>query len=168
MSNRLWPHQELAIKLVGDEARAGKRAIVIVIPTGGGKTKLAAALAVRHLAKKPDGKVLFCAHREELVSQSYDAFTEDGLSCGVIQATPSRPMNPYRSTQIASTQTLLARNLIIDGVTLLIADECHHYASDKWSKLLLEYRKRKAFIIGLTATPMRADGRGLGDIEDSV
>ena len=159
----LWPHQEKALALCSAEFKAGHKAVVIVMSTGSGKTETAGAMSMRHLAKRPDGKVLFCAHREELVSQTYDAFTAMGLSCGVIQAKPTRVMNAYRPVQIASTQTLLARDILVEGVTLLVLDECHHYMSAQWYTLGDMYKKRGAYIVGLTATPIRGDGRGLGD-----
>ncbi len=145
------------------EFKAGHKAVVIVLPTGAGKTRLSGEMAIRHLAKTPTGKVLFVAHREELISQTFDAFDKIGLSCGVVMATPTRIVNPYRRVQIASTQTLLARNLVIDGITLLIMDECHHYMSAKWSALGAQYKSRGARIVGLTATPIRGDGIGLGN-----
>ncbi len=145
------------------EFSAGHKAVVIVLPTGAGKTRLSGEMIVRHLAKVPTGKVLFCAHREELVSQTFDAFEKIGLKCGVVMASPTRIVNPFRKIQIASTQTLLARNLIIDDITLFIMDECHHYMSAKWSALGAQYKSRGVRIVGLTATPIRGDGIGLGN-----
>lgn len=164
----LWPHQIKAIQQVTDEFRKGHKAVCVVASTGSGKSRLAGELARLHLAKKPDGKVLFIAHRDELIGQTYDLFTSLGLSSGVIQANPCRPTNPFRGCQIASVQTLLARDMVIDGVTLAIPDEIHHFASDKWSVLAEGYKRRGARLIGLTATPMRADGRGLDGLFDSL
>lgn len=147
--------------MIGNEYRQGRRAIVVVVPTGGGKTVLSTALISRHLAKRIDGKALFVAHREELVSQAFDTLEAAGLECGVIQANPTRIYNPFRPVQVASTQTLISRKLVIEGVTMLVLDECHHYLSDRWCAIGDEYKKRGALVIGLTATPIRGDGRGL-------
>lgn len=133
-----------------------------------GKTRTGGALVTRHLEKRPvDGKVLWVAHREELVSQAYDDLTSWGLSVGVIQANPTRPVNPFRPVQIASTQTLLARGIFPDA-TLMVLDEYHHYASDKWEALGMEYRRRKIPLVGLTATPIRSDGRGFEGLMDAL
>lgn len=165
---KLWPHQTKLLDLVRAEARIGHKSVCCVMATGAGKTIAAAAMAKSHLDKNPKGTVLMCAHRDELVNQAYDAFTNvAGLSCGVIQANASRVQNPYRSVQIASTQTLLARKSF-PNISMLILDEVHHYMSDKWSELAMEYKKRGVFIVGLTATPIRADGRGLGDVFDAL
>lgn len=163
----LWPHQEKALQLTGREFSRGAQAVCIVMSTGAGKTRTGGAAVVRHLVKKPAGKVIWCAHREELVSQAYDDLTAWGLSVGVIQSNATRPVNPHRPVQVASTQTLLARGLVPDA-TFAVLDEFHHYASDEWGALGLEYRKRKVPIIGLTATPVRGDGRGLDGLMDAL
>src|SRR5207253_6066142 len=141
------PHQKKALQQIAEEYRKGSRAIVVVIPTGGGKTVTSTALIQRHLVKRPEGKALFVAHREEHVSQADDTMTDAGLDCGVIQANPTRTHNPFRPVQIGSTQTLLARNLILEGVTLVVLDECHHYLSDKWCSIGEEYKKRGAIVV---------------------
>lgn len=153
--------------MVCDEFRKGHRSVVAVMPTGAGKTVGGTWFALQHLSRKPDGHVLWTAHRDELVGQAYDTLTSAGLACGVIQSTPSREVNPYRPVQVASTQTLLARGLFPDA-TFVVLDEVHHYASDKWSTLAQEYKRRGVFILGLTATPARGDGRALGDIFDGL
>lgn len=163
----LWPHQERALRLTGLEFSRGHKAVCVVMSTGAGKTRLGGEFAHRHLLKRPEGKVLWSAHREELVSQAYDALTALGLDCGVIQANPTRPYNPYRHVQVASTQTLLARGAFPEA-TMLVLDEFHHYASDKWEALGQQYRQRGVPIIGLTATPIRGDGRGFEGLMDAL
>ncbi len=123
-----------------------------------GKTALASHICSGVVAK--GGTVLWFAPREELVAQGYDALTALGLSCGAIMSNPLRPPNPHRPVQVASLQTLLARGIIPD-VSFVVGDEAHHFVADEWGKLLAEYRNRKVRGIGLTATPVRADGRAL-------
>lgn len=132
-----------------------------------GKTRTGGGMCVRHLLKKPDGKILWTAHREELVGQAFDDLSDWGLQCGVIQSKPTRTYNPHRPVQIASTQTLLARGMIPDA-TMVVLDEMHHYVSNEWVKLVMPYRERKIPIIGLTATPIRVDGRGYEGIMDAL
>lgn len=164
---KLWVHQDKAIQMAGAEMARGNTAVCIVIPTGGGKTVVATELGRRHLVKKPTGCVLFTAHREELVSQAYDQLAAVGLLCGVIQSNPTRPVNPHRPVQIASLQTLIARGIIPDA-TLVILDEVHHMPSDKWEAFAMEYRRRRIPLIGLTATPIRSDGRGFEGLMDAL
>lgn len=164
----LWPHQLKAIELVREEYRKGAKWVVLVMATGAGKTRTGGELARAHLAKNPSGKVLWIAHRDELIGQAYDDLTELGLSCGVIQANPCRPSNPFRPVQVASIQTLIARNIVVDDVTLFIYDECHHCMSGTWSEYVLRYKANGVRGVGLTATPIRADGLPLGDIYDAI
>lgn len=124
MTRTLWPHQVKAHEMVRDAMRRGHRWVTVVQPTGTGKTFTGAEFVRQHLVKKPDGKVLWIAHREELVGQAFDSLTSHGLSCGVIQAKPVREVNPYRSVQIASIQTMIARDIVVEGVTLFVYDEC--------------------------------------------
>lgn len=167
MTFKPWPHQIKLIEMVREEFRKGNTAVCCVMPCGAGKAHSLAMLAKMHLTKKPNGKVLVCAHREELVAQLWDTFTSHGLSCGVIQASPCRECNPYRQVQIASTQTLVARKLSLD-ISMLMPDEAAHYSSDKWSELVTPYKARKIPIIGATATPIRADGRGFEGLFDAL
>lgn len=164
---KLWEHQRRAIHLTGLEFSRGAKSVCVVMATGAGKTRTGGAFSVKHLMKKPKGKILWCAHREELVAQAYDDLTSWGLDCGVIQANPTREYNPYRHVQVASTQTLLSRSVFPD-ITLGILDEVHHYASDQWVRLAEEYRKRGVPLIGLTATPVRGDGRGFEGFMDAL
>ena len=133
-----------------------------------GKTLTIGEVCRRHVVKVPNAKVIWAAHREELVAQSWDALTGLGLECGVIQSTPVREVNPFRQVQVASIQTLVARNIRLEGITLMIGDECHHAPSKTWADIPAFYRANGAVIIGATATPVRADGIGLGEIYDAL
>lgn len=164
----LWPHQTAGIAQVRKEFRQGNRWVLLVAPTGSGKTVTGTAIALAHLEKRPTGRVLWTAHREELVGQAFDELSAAGLECGVIQSSPCRAVNPHRPVQVASIQTMVARELKIDGVSLVIADEAHHMPSDKWSAPVLQYKRAGIHGVGLTATPVRADGLPMGDIFDAL
>lgn len=159
----LRPYQTKAIDEVRDAVIKGCRSVVLVCPTGGGKTSQAAEI-VRSAVSK--GKRVLCiAHRSELIDQMFDRLVEFGLECGAISATSQRPPNPYHPVQVASIQTLLARDMRPEA-DIVIIDEAHHIVSDEWAVLAQHYSK--AIIIGLTATPERADGKGLGAIFDRI
>lgn len=166
MAKILRPYQELALTQIDAEIAKGNRAVCFVLGTGLGKTATLAEGCFRHLAQTPNGKVLWLVHREELVSQAFDALTDRGLLCGVVMANPTRTANPWRPVQVASIQTLLARKIEIEGITYVVHDEAHHGPSKSWIALPQTYKARGAILIGPTATPIRADGIGLGDIYD--
>lgn len=146
---KLWDHQKKALAEASQHFAKGACAGTIVLPTGAGKTITGGEAVNRHLLKKPDGKVLWVAHREEPVSQPYDTLTEGwGLDCGVIQSNATRPVNPHRRVQIASIQTLIARPEqvaeLIGQLTFGVFDEFHHYAGhNKWVKILHDMRARR-------------------------
>jgi DNA repair protein RadD len=154
----LRPYQLTCIDKIR-EAACSSRSILVVSPTGSGKTTIASELARLTVAKGK--KVVWLAHRNELVDQAFDRLTQFGLGVGVISASSSKPPNPYQPVQVASIQTLIARKLRPDA-HVLIWDEAHHAPSDLWSGIANEYGA--ATLVGFTATPERSDGRGLGAI----
>lgn len=158
---KLRPYQEQGINLIARAVGNGARAVLFVLSTGGGKSRIQAELIKRHLIKVPTGRVLVTVHRSELVNQLYDAFTAEGLDCGVVAAGSSRPANPWKPVQIASIQTLLAREKVLPGITLKLDDEAHHICADKWLPVSVVYKQSGALVVGFTATPIRADNRGL-------
>ena len=83
---------------------------------------------------------------------------------GVIMA--SKTPNHYADVQIASIQTFTSRkdrdDFIKPNANVIIIDEAHRSTSKSFKKLIEEYPD--AYVIGLTATPCRADGKGLGNI----
>ncbi len=154
---KLHAHQETMVA----ETRAALRSCKSVIlrsPTGSGKTICAAFIIQAALAKGSD--VIFTVHRRELLKQSSEAFDLCGIEHGIIAA-GHRP-NPLCSVQIASIDTLKRRLEDTPPPSLLIIDECHHAASEGWGKVLKFYQS--SHIVGLTATPWRLDGKGLGTL----
>lgn len=153
---KLRPYQSHAIQLLRDRVREGKRRIMLVMPTGGGKMVLAAS--VIRTATVP---VLFVAHRLELIDQCVAQLAALGITnVGVMRADDERT-DPNAATQIASIQTLARRKKPPAGLVLI--DECHRSASDSYTDLIFEHY-REAIILGFTATPSRFDGRPLGNL----
>jgi hypothetical protein len=133
--------------------REGRRAVLFVGPTGMGKTTLASAAALGRIAK--GGRVVAFAHRRELVDQMAARLTSMGLDVG------ARGRRPNARVQVVSVQAVLARREMPDA-DFAIFDEAHHYVSDEWIAAPRAYLARGALLMGLTATPERDDGRGLG------
>lgn len=163
MTTQLRPYQEQAIADVRAALAAGSKACCLVLPTGAGKTAVGVEMARRHLSKSESHRVLWLAHRTELVAQSASRFVSEGIEAGIIAAGVEG--NPTARVQVASTQTLLARGETPPS-TMVILDEAHHYVSDEWSRLAGAFPN--AVKVGLTATPERSDGKPLGDMFDSL
>lgn len=172
----LRPYQERAVVQAGELVRNGARRILLVLPTGGGKTVIAARVLSGAVAKGK--RALFLAHRAEIVAQSYWKLHADGVplaSLGIVMrdgviadATGKRfrASNPGAPAQVASIQTLAHRKY--PPADVVFVDEAHHAAADTWAKLIAHYVSQGAVVVGLTATPVRSDGRGLSDLFDEM
>jgi DNA repair protein RadD len=140
----------------------GDRSILLVAPTGSGKTVIASAIIA-----SATRRVLVVAHRREIVNQTSDKLTARGVAHGIIQAGDEKKLRPMAAVQVASIQTLHARairssTMLMPLADLLIIDECHHCPATTYQKVIEAYPN--AIVLGLSATPCRGDGRGLGGI----
>ncbi len=153
MSYTLRPDQATALENLRTAIEA-HGSVLCVGPTGFGKSVLIAEIARRHI--ELGGFVLCVVHRVELVTALASKLRAQGVTCGEIH--PGAVAFPARA-QVASLQTLLARGEL-PPATLLIWDEAHHMLADEWSKLWQAYEG--VYRLGFTATPMLADGSGLG------
>jgi superfamily II DNA or RNA helicase len=140
---------------------------LLVAPTGSGKTVIAVAI-IRSAIERNEQFLVF-VHRRELVQQTVRKLYDQDIDAGIIQAgvTP-RPEQPV---QVASVQTLWARayrgsRMEKPPADLVVVDEAHHVRARTWIGILDSYQD--ATIIGMTATPCRGDGRGLGDVFEEL
>ena len=160
----LREYQVQAIEALRASLAHGKRRPVLVSPTGSGKTRT--AVEVIRLATEKGNTVLLLAPRRELIYQASGVLERAGIRHGVIMA--GEPMNRYASVQVASFDTLWARRnkMPMPDAELVIVDEAHLSIAETRRKLLDSYPEAR--IVGLTATPARGDGRGLGEIYDDL
>jgi len=155
------------IKAVQDSRRAlierKRRAIIVAAPTGFGKTGVAAGIMQSALAK--GNSVLFIADRRKLVLQAQAKLLEFGISSGVVIA--GHDESPREQVQIATVQTLAVRlNGWSFNPQIIVIDEAHR-SNGKSFKAITD-RFPKAVLVGLTATPVGASGRGLGKDHDGL
>lgn len=168
MSDRpLREYQSRAVAAVRDAMLRRKRRVCLVLPTGGGKTRVGGEVALQHLSKASGRAVLWTAHRTELIYQARSSLIRDGADrVGVIAASAGDEFEDLGAPiQVASIQTLAARGLR-PPATLLVLDECHHYPADDWGEVARHYASSRT--LGLTATPERSDGRPLDDLFDEL
>lgn len=155
------PYEEKAVR----DLRAllpEHRRVLMVSPTGSGKTVIA-SLLVRHEPRWR--KVLWLAHRHELIDQAYETLTALDLTVGVIMAQDERlhgtvRIDPAARIQVASVQTAARRGVPTD-FDVIVFDEAHRVMADSYQGIAAALPN--AEVLGLTATPCRMDGRGLGD-----
>ncbi len=164
MAIHLRPYQQAAVAAVHEHVAHGRCRILLVAATGAGKT--ATAVSLMQTAFAAGQRSLFVAHRRELINQTYRKLVEDGADpsqLGVIMASDPR-RNPGAMVQVASVDTLRFRNK--PRADWLFFDEAHRALSPSFKNLAAEYPN--AVHIGLTATPYRADGQGLGELYDEL
>jgi len=151
----LRPYQHQLITDIRLQYQLGKRSVLAVLPTGGGKTVCFSHIA--QAAAKKGNRVCILVHRQELLDQASRSLP---VPHGRIQA--NRSMDLSHSVQVASVQTLARRLHLLprDFFQLLVVDEAHHTMAGTWAKVVAHFHK--AHLLGVTATPIRSDGRGLG------
>ena len=157
----------------------GARCVMPVLPTGSGKTVL-----MGHRAHEHDGLGCAIAHRSELVGQISIALAKEEVRHNilapkaVIRTIVGAQMeeigysyyDPRAKWTVASVDTILRRELDAQwqkNVTLVFEDEGHHVLRDnKWGRAFLMFPNARGLFP--TATPLRADGRGLGSHADGL
>lgn len=159
---KLRPYQQKFIDNVRAEFLQGQRRVVGVAPCGAGKTIMTGWM-IRE-AEQRNKRSIFFVHRKELIEQTSKTFTALDIPHGIIS--PTSPFQPELPVQIASVQTLAGRLDKIPAPDFLICDECHHILAATYQRILDAYQK--AFLLGVTATPLRTGGITLCDVFSSM
>lgn len=152
---KLRPYQ---LELVDEirEAMRRHKSVLVRLPTGGGKTAIAADLTAKAVAKA--GLVYFVCHRQELLHQTARTFKAAGIRNYSFVAS-GWPYNPRAQVQICSIGSLARRLEKVPPPKLMFIDEAHHTSAAGWAKTKNAFPD--AWAIGLSATPQRLDGKGL-------
>lgn len=152
----LRPYQEAFVSDIR-ASLARHRHTVAILPTGGGKTGVAAYMAAGARAKKK--RIMFTCHRDFLLDQTAEAFEEAGVPFGFVAS--GRMYNQHALTMIASIDTLKRRLDTVPAPDLLIVDEAVHSAAAGWSRVIEYYQAQGCFTLGLTACSERLAGQPL-------
>jgi DNA repair protein RadD len=163
----LRPYQVAVIAAFVRLVAAGVKRIILVAPTGSGKTLIAGSIIKTAVAAWRT--VLVLSHRREITAQTSRKLYDLGIPHGIIQAGFSP--RPLERVQVASVQTLSQRAIRTETISLppasvLVIDECHHCPAETYQQIIAAYPD--ATLLGLTATPCRGDGRGLGGVFQSM
>jgi DNA repair protein RadD len=160
MTIQLRPYQQQLVNDIRLQYQMGRQSVLTVLPTGGGKTYIFSYIA--HQSSIKGNRVLILVHRAELLDQASSSLRTMGVRHGLIQA--GRSMDLSHAVQVASVQTLARRLHLLPRqfFQLMVVDEAHHTTAGTWAKVI-EHFSPAAKLLGVTATPIRGDGRGLAE-----
>lgn len=157
-------YQEEAVARVRVCFRNVIKSVLFVLATGGGKTVVFTYIAQQMSFRKK--RALILVHRVELLRQTSAALNKFDVEHGMINPLYSPSFDNY--VQVASVQTIINRLNYLQAVNwipdLIIVDESHHATAGSWRKIINHFSELnpKMHTLGVTATPIRSDGQGLG------
>jgi len=160
----LRPYQVRAIDEARAHLRRGARSVLMVAPTGAGKGTIAAHLLAS--AASRGKRALFLVHRSELVRDIAARIAREGVPRVAVEMGGETRRDAAALVTVATVQTLAARTYADDAAELVVVDEAHHATCSSYRDTLA--RCPRARVVGLTATPERHDGLGLGDVFDRL
>jgi superfamily II DNA or RNA helicase len=156
------PHQQEILEELAAERARGHHRNLVVAATGTGKTIVAALDYKRLRAELPRDRLLFVAHRKEILQQSLDTFRvvlRDGAFGELLVDGEHADRWEHVFASVQSLHEERLEQLRPEHFDVVIVDEFHHAAADTYSRLLARLSPR--ILLGLTATPERADGRSI-------
>lgn len=152
----LRDYQRRDLERLRDAFRHSATGVLYQAPTGSGKTVLFAEIVRGAVRKNPP--VWIIVHRQELADQCSRALTALDLPHGYLAA--GRAFALDAPALVASVQSLMRRLGRLPPPRLIVLDEAHHAVAGSWNKVLAACPGAR--ILGVTATPERLDGKGLG------
>lgn len=162
---QLRPYQEKIVAEVRRKLKT-KRRVLIQLPTGGGKTAIAAFITSNTISR--GGTAWFLCHRDFLVDQTAKTWAKVGIDHSFVAA--GKWFNPWTPSHIAMVNTLrnrLAKLLLAHPAPrVCVWDEAHHISAASWAAIM--DMLPDTIHIGLSATPSRLDGKGLDAYFDDI
>jgi superfamily II DNA or RNA helicase len=166
---KLRPYQRQTIDAIRDAWRSGIADVLAVLATGAGKTIIFLALIDEILQEQPDARFLLVAHRKELIEQPAERIAQfwpqRAGQVGIVMAAQNEC---DRQITIGTVQTLqnvqrVEQISAYGPVDYLIVDEAHHANAQGYIDLIDNLKAINPDLrhLGVTATPVRADGGGL-------
>lgn len=167
---RLRPYQKNAVSNVVSRFRKeNERRMLLYLPTGAGKTVIATHIIKTMLGYAGFGKVLFVAHRREILDQTARTIAQHIPDISIHIEQGERQGNGDAAVTIASVQSMVRRKERYDPkeYSLIICDECHRALAPSWEEVIdyfHSHTSQETLLLGMTATPHRTDGRSAQNV----
>lgn len=162
----LRPYQEEIIRRAREEVARGRRRVLIVAPTGAGKTHILAHNLASFLERRSSGVALYVVHRRQLVEQTHAVLTKLGVPATIVMAGYDTDWS--KRVYVVSRDTWERRKEWINfgsEVGLLIFDEAHIGIS---AQLRVVKALEPEVVLGYTATPVSLSGPGMGALYEAI
>ena len=152
----LRPYQEQGVSTISSAWLRGRQKVMFQMPTGGGKTEVAAAIIQQQLQEKPQSRVVWVTHRKELNRQVQERLRAYAIPAAEGNAHYWRG-TPMTGAVSVTSATTLDNNWNRDDPLfgpddLMVVDEAHHAPAGRWEKVIADFPGN---VLGLTATPWR-------------
>lgn len=161
---QLRPYQQEAHDAILSAYQRGVRRQIVAMATGAGKTVLFA-----HLVAGRAGNALVLAHRDRLIAQAAEKISSviPWSRIGIVKAEQNQP---HAQVVMASVQTLARQRRLgmMPKFDTVIIDECHRSAASTYQSILRHVCHEQTLLLGVTATPSRADGVGLDAVYEEI
>ena len=159
----LRDYQSSGVGRLRDSIRKHKKSI-LVAATGAGKTRM--AIRIMQGAQEQGNTCWFIVHRRELCNQTSRALWEAKLSHGMIMSGKTRSPSLVQVGTVITAANRIEKLPPSERPKVIIFDECHRSVSSSYQRIVDACPD--AYVIGLTATPERTDGKGLGAIYNDM
>lgn len=139
------------------------KSILAQAATGFGKTRLAAHMIDR--TRRKGNRAGFMVPRRELLRQTAETMDDLGIPYGYVAA--GKRYNPFAKVHLMTTGTVARRLDTAPQLDVLFVDEAHFGGGDL-DRVIRHYQAMGAWVIGLSATPMKTNGQGMGEWYDAM
>lgn len=165
MGFELYEDQQEFISKLRDSLRSGVKSVLGVASPAFGKTVIAAHITQQARNRDPNASVWFLVHRKNLLRQTSKSFWQAKIEHGLITSGKMRSTLPI---QVGTIGTVHSRMESLQPPRILFIDEAHLSKGNMFQAVISWAREHGAIVIGLTGTPIRLDGKSLGDLYEVI
>ena len=165
MSFQLYEDQQEFISKLRESLKGGVKSVLGVASPAFGKTVIAAHITQQARHRDPNASVWFLVHRKNLLRQTSKSFWQAKIEHGLITSGKMRSTLPI---QVGTIGTVHSRMESLQPPKILFIDEAHLSKGNMFQAVIGWAREHGAIVIGLTGTPVRLDGKSLGDLYEMI